>query len=359
MAVNKVEYDGNTLMDITDTTATAGDVASGKVFYGANGVRTTGTSSGGGGSPTDVQINGTSITSSGVADISTVGTYDSSSNPIATMDDVYDGINTVSQSSDFVAYISQIVAGLIPSGTEIMVNTFEDLPTENVTEYSKAYVKNATLYDVTTIASLNFDITQMHDSSPLAEPNYSQITSTSNFSIYYEDIFERTFLVALLPGNASGILLFGYNSSMGNQATNMTPGYVHTDGNMPGIAIPEGWSILDPETQASVSITFNEVPLIPVYLYSVTGTEGNPVLANNFFVDAKKHWAGEYRYINGEWKYQQTIKTPYLEINNMTVPTSTALYETINAGSNKIIEELGALAEQVEMLNQEINGGGN
>lgn len=359
MAVNKVEYDGNTIMDITDTTATAGDVASGKVFYGANGVRTTGTSSGGGGSATDVQINGTSITSNGVANISTVGTYDSSSNPMATMKDVYDGIKNASQSSDFIAYITQIVSGLIPSSTEIMVNTFEDLPTENVTEYSKAYVKNATLYDVTTIADLNYDITQMHDASALAEPNYSQITRTSNFSIKYEDTFERTFVVALIPGNASGILLFGYNTSMGGQATNMTPGYVHTNGGMSGITIPEGWSILDPETQASVSITFNEVPLIPVYLYSVTETEGNPMLVENFFVDAKKHWAGEYRYINGEWKYQQTIKTPYFEINNQTVPTSTTLYETINAGSNKIIEELGALAEQVEKLNQEINGGGN
>lgn len=43
MAVNKVIYDGNTLIDITDTTAGAADVVPGTYFYTAAGVRTEGT----------------------------------------------------------------------------------------------------------------------------------------------------------------------------------------------------------------------------------------------------------------------------------------------------------------------------
>lgn len=43
MAKNKVIFGDTTIMDITDTTAEAADVADGKVFYGNDGVRTVGT----------------------------------------------------------------------------------------------------------------------------------------------------------------------------------------------------------------------------------------------------------------------------------------------------------------------------
>jgi len=47
--VNKVTLGSETLVDLTDTTATAEDVAQGKVFYAASGARTLGTASGGSG----------------------------------------------------------------------------------------------------------------------------------------------------------------------------------------------------------------------------------------------------------------------------------------------------------------------
>ena len=47
MATNKVVYAGNTLIDLTDTTATAADVAQGKYFYTNAGVKTEGTATGG------------------------------------------------------------------------------------------------------------------------------------------------------------------------------------------------------------------------------------------------------------------------------------------------------------------------
>jgi hypothetical protein len=43
MAVNKVVYSGDTLMDITDTTTTEDSVVKGKTFYKADGTRAIGT----------------------------------------------------------------------------------------------------------------------------------------------------------------------------------------------------------------------------------------------------------------------------------------------------------------------------
>ena len=72
-----------TFTDVTDTTATASDVATGKYFYTADGTKTQGTSSGGGGTSKNVQIaqSTTRATSSTYTNLisltcSTAGKYD-------------------------------------------------------------------------------------------------------------------------------------------------------------------------------------------------------------------------------------------------------------------------------------------
>ena len=56
--INKVVYNNNTLIDITDTTAVESDVAQGVVFYKADGSRAVGTAQGGSGMP-EFTIKGT------------------------------------------------------------------------------------------------------------------------------------------------------------------------------------------------------------------------------------------------------------------------------------------------------------
>lgn len=68
---------------------------------------------GGGGSSTDVQINGTSITSSGTANIITKGTYDATTNKIATESDLPD----ISGKQDTIDSSHKLSADLISDGT--------------------------------------------------------------------------------------------------------------------------------------------------------------------------------------------------------------------------------------------------
>ena len=71
--VNKVVYGNDTLIDISDTTATSSDVLNGKYFYTASGAKSQGSAT----IPvTDVTVNGTSVVSNGIAAIDLTGKSD-------------------------------------------------------------------------------------------------------------------------------------------------------------------------------------------------------------------------------------------------------------------------------------------
>ena len=82
--VNKVVYGSTTLIDISDTTAIESDVASGKVFYGKNGEKLTGTASAGGAVVVTDTLDShggtireiTAVEISGTKSITTNGTHD-------------------------------------------------------------------------------------------------------------------------------------------------------------------------------------------------------------------------------------------------------------------------------------------
>lgn len=80
-----------TAIDISDTTATAGDVASGKYFYTASGVKTAGTSTGGGSVTITDEANSTGITC--------VIVTGQGSSTVETWETIYDGSVTIENRS--------------------------------------------------------------------------------------------------------------------------------------------------------------------------------------------------------------------------------------------------------------------
>lgn len=73
--MNKVEFGGQTLIDLTQDTVTANDVAEGVYFHLPNGQRTVGTGSGGGGvDPSDLEIVVSPSSATGTAQTGTAQT---------------------------------------------------------------------------------------------------------------------------------------------------------------------------------------------------------------------------------------------------------------------------------------------
>ena len=151
---NKVTLNGDTLMDISDTTAVASDVASGKYFYTAGGVKTAGTAS-------------------GQPSLQTKTVTPTNSQQTVTADNGYDGLSSVTVNAIPSQYI-------VPSGT-------------------KSITANGTGIDVTNYASVDVAVSTGGGSSNYKETVdvvYNNQAGNTFMAIPLSDVTKDNYVVS-------------------------------------------------------------------------------------------------------------------------------------------------------------------
>ena len=163
MAINKVIYGGTVLIDITDTTATAADVADGKYFYGKDGSKVEGSSTKDS-DTTDATALPSEILSTKTAYVNknkitgempnrgAVSATISTLSPYTIQNGYHDGSGTVAIAPSESA---KIIAGNIKSGVEILgvTGTYTG---ESITAQSKVITPTTSQQVVTADAGYDY-----------------------------------------------------------------------------------------------------------------------------------------------------------------------------------------------------------
>lgn len=162
--VNKVQYGQTVLLDVTDTTAEASDVAMGETFYTKDGVKRTGTKSDA--SAVNINPSTASVTNDvltiiggGTASLQSKTVTPTTSSQSVTADNGYDGLDTVTVNAIPSQYI-------VPSGSQMITS-------------------NGTV-DVTSLASVTVDVQSESATVGTATATPSSNSTTISFSVQGE-----------------------------------------------------------------------------------------------------------------------------------------------------------------------------
>lgn len=194
--VNKVEFGGQTLIDLTQDTVTANDVAEGVYFHLPNGQRTVGTNSGGGA----ISVVDTTDTAGGI--IRTITAVDIS-DTTATADKVQTGYYFYT--ADGTKTAGSLTPGITPTG-----NINLTAGTTDVTNYATATVASGTAGTPTatkgTVSSHSVTVT----------PSVTNVTgyitgSTINGTAVTVTVAELESGTKSISSNGTGISVSGYS----------------------------------------------------------------------------------------------------------------------------------------------------
>ena len=143
-----------------------------------------------GGTATDVQIDGTSITSLGVANIITESLYDSATNKIATMSDVPDAISDLINDSDF-AIVNQpntFTANQSVSGDVSIDGNLSITGNSNLNKFSTSEIEIGEWVDGSTLYRQSFNINLPNTTTDTVATLLSSVTITNIYGCYSNGI---------------------------------------------------------------------------------------------------------------------------------------------------------------------------